>query len=376
VRVTWITNLQAPYRTPVWRALAKLTDLEVWFLAAGADDRDWAWRPDPAYQSQVLTTRRLPGTRSDHALYVLPFGLPLDLVESDVVVLGGWEPPAYLQALAAALFRRKPIVLFYESTLASRRFGGAHPIALIRSLIVRNADVLLTAGVASTTAVLTMGARADRVVTGFNTIDVSRFRQAVETARKLPNVPSTGHVFLFVGRLIEVKNLPALLTAFRAIAKATDQLIVVGQGPLDARLQSTVAMWPTGLRQQVRFLGPQSGQALAAAYATANTLILPSVREVWGMVVNEALAAGLHVVVSERAGVADSIRSMQGVYVTGVSAQEIANAMAASRASWTGPIGQPEILSFTPESSARDALRACQLAVDLRHQITGEHARR
>ena len=74
--------------------------------------------------------------------------------------------------------------------------------------------------------------------------------------------------------------------------------------------------------------------------------------EQWGLVVNEALAAGLHVVTSDRAGVAPSVASMPGVFVCGVAPMEIARAMAASRASWTGPIVSPDILANTPSRFA------------------------
>ena len=87
-------------------------------------------------------------------------------------------------------------------------------------------------------------------------------------------------------------------------------------------------------------------------YSRSDTFILPSAEEVWGLAVNEALASGLHAVVSSKAGVAEFVQPMPGVFITEPTTNEIAKALELSRAKWVGPISNPEILSYTPERFA------------------------
>ncbi len=92
--------------------------------------------------------------------------------------------------------------------------------------------------------------------------------------------------------------------------------------------------------------------------ATSQTLVLASTEEVWGLVVNEALAAGLHVVVSDRCGVARSVEGQLGVFLTEPELPQLVTAMESSRAAWRGWIETPEILTHDASRFVSD-LEAC-----------------
>jgi glycosyltransferase involved in cell wall biosynthesis len=114
-------------------------------------------------------------------------------------------------------------------------------------------------------------------------------------------------VFLFVGRLSAEKNLHRLLDAMaeyrRRAGTSAWGLLLVGSGPeadsIERRAQS--------MRGAVALVGFKQLAELAQIYATAAALILPSTSEPWGLVVNEAMAAGLPVLVSDRAGSASDL---------------------------------------------------------------------
>ena len=101
-------------------------------------------------------------------------------------------------------------------------------------------------------------------------------------------------------------------------------------------------------------MGHKNQEELAALYAASNTLILASANEVWGLVVNEALASGLHVVVSDKCGVAEFIIGMKGAYTCSTDPGSIEYAMRKSVEAWTGYIQEPEILLYTPEKFAEE----------------------
>ena len=107
--------------------------------------------------------------------------------------------------------------------------------------------------------------------------------------------------FLFVGRFAPEKNLVRLLEAYAGYRQTAGQsawgLVLVGSGPLEKELRAQVEK----LRDVV-FAGFQQKDTLPAYFGLASCLVLPSISEPWGLVVNEAMAAGLPVLVSNRCG--------------------------------------------------------------------------
>lgn len=132
-------------------------------------------------------------------------------------------------------------------------------------------------------------------------------RHSVEAVRQQYSLPSSRRRILFCGRLIPLKRLDLLLDAFAAIAERRPEwdLVILGDGPLRAELAARV---PPQFRSRVIWAGHTSDRTTVAAVQLAcNVLVLPSDSEAWGMVINEALAAGLAVVCSSVPGVAHDL---------------------------------------------------------------------
>jgi glycosyltransferase involved in cell wall biosynthesis len=111
------------------------------------------------------------------------------------------------------------------------------------------------------------------------------------------------HRLLYCGRLIGVKRVDVLLDAFvRILDHRPDwDLVIAGDGPLRKQLQRRL---PANARDRVRWLGFLQLDELIACYHSCHALVLPSEREPWALVINEAVATGLPVVSSEVVGAA------------------------------------------------------------------------
>ncbi len=111
--------------------------------------------------------------------------------------------------------------------------------------------------------------------------------------------PNSPFVFLYVGRIVECKNLRTLFEAFVDQFSNQDnvQLRIVGDGDLLPELKSRYQ----GL-SNILFLGKLFGDGLADQYHQASVFILPSSYEPWGLVVNEAMCSSTPVIVSDRVG--------------------------------------------------------------------------
>lgn len=106
------------------------------------------------------------------------------------------------------------------------------------------------------------------------------------------------HVFLFVGRLVGLKNIPTLLRAYSRLDPTQAALVVVGDGPEAAALRAQA----DELGVEVVFTGRLEGDDLLLWYNVADSFVLPSTRECFGAVTHEALLAGCWCLVSEKAG--------------------------------------------------------------------------
>lgn len=109
---------------------------------------------------------------------------------------------------------------------------------------------------------------------------------------------------VYCGRLASEKRVDLLLSAFAKVANLRPDwdLVIVGSGPLEESLRQSV---PPDLARRVRWLGFFDDQeAVSAIYRNCDLLVLPSDFEPWAVVVNEALAAGLAVIASDRVGAA------------------------------------------------------------------------
>jgi glycosyltransferase involved in cell wall biosynthesis len=344
----WLTNIPAPYRIPTWHILNRRLNFKILFLNSTEMGRNWDLSTEMKGLKYVNLNLRAVYFIKSLPLY-LNFIQPIRAIrelKSRAIYIDGWESPAFFISALYAKRQGTKIIYGYRSTQASHRFNNIL-IRKLRSSIFSKADFIVTAGSASTKAVEAMGIVPKKIITLFNPVDVSWFHSYSQSHR----VEQThGHRFIYVGQLIERKNVFPVICAFAAIRTELDTLIIAGDGVLAQSLKELAQT--LCISDSVIFSGHQSQEELAKLYARSNTLILASTNEVWGLVVNEALASGLHVVVSEKCGVADFIKDMKGVYLCSTDQISIQKELVKSAQDWCEYIEDPEILKFTPEKFA------------------------
>ena len=128
-------------------------------------------------------------------------------------------------------------------------------------------------------------------------------------------------IVLFVGRLVEVKNLDVLIKAFSKVVEDNCLLVLVGDGPLRQQLVDLVEF--NKIADRVIFTGQLEGEELYSWYNIAQISILPSIKEAYGAVVNEALLGGCHVICSKIAGAVSLINNENGSSIDPNNQEEI-----------------------------------------------------
>jgi glycosyltransferase involved in cell wall biosynthesis len=355
VRIALLTEIPSPYRIPLFNALAARdgVDLSVLFLRR-SDPR----HPYPVYEQELaFDWHVLPGVDelAGGRWLVLSRGVApaLRSLRPDLVLVGGWNQPAFWRARRHARGKGLPLVVWVESTSADRR-SGARWFARARDSFVRSADGFVVPGTASAGFLADLGVGADRITFARNAVDLGLFRDRTAAARERRDALRsergiTGCCFLYAGRFAPEKGLDTLLTTFGRVG---GQLLLAGSGPEEDRLREAA---PAG----TRFLGWVSREELPDWYAVADVFVLPSRSEPWGMVLNEAAAAGLPLIASEEAGAARDLieEGCNGFRVPAGDTGALERAMTALRddadlRERAGERSMEIAASFTPEAWA------------------------
>jgi len=308
-RVLLITNIMSPYRIPLYNYLhgAKDFNFRVIALAEKEANREW----QVAKEQIEFDYHVLPGLHKFIWSREIPIHLNWGLwtalrrYKPDIVITSGYDAPAYWEAfLYCKLFKKKCILWNGTTLLSVGNIGGF--IGRMKRVIIKEADRYVTYGTRAAEYLEYMGALKERIHVGINTVDMDWYRKKVSEVRstdafdiersKYPKL-----LMLYVGQLISRKGIDQLLHALGRLDDPDVGLLVVGSGPQEKELRE---FCQSHALKNVYFEGFQQQDNLPRYYALADVLILPSLKEVWGLVVNEVLASGLYVLCSDRAGAA------------------------------------------------------------------------
>ena len=250
----------------------------------------------------------------------------------EVCILPSYAPSQSLAALLAAKSLGIRTVMMNESHAGTAQARGVG--AWVKRGLVRLFDAALVGGQPQKRYFTSLGLPAEKIFTGYDAVNNDYFACRAEVVRGQSSevrgkYEMPEHYFLSLGRFVAKKNLSALIRAYRKFLDASlenrTHLILVGSGEEEAKLRALchelrlpaynktelkITNHKSEIRNEmpgVHFYGFRQIEENPAFYALADAFILPSSREEWGLVVNEAMASGLPVIVSEPAGCAEDL---------------------------------------------------------------------
>jgi len=338
---------------------------------------------DTTYQWDAITSCK--GFRSI-TLFSQGFGMPpilavvkemwrqLDREMPAAIAIPGWRAPEAVSALAWAIDHEVPAILMCESQAPNHRRWIAKEACKQR--LVSLCSAALAGGSRQREYVATLGLHSDYIFIGYDVVDNQHFAQGADTIRCDSGSRSRLHLperfFLASCRFIPEKNLSRLLVGYARYRKAAADawgLVLLGDGPLSEQVRSTLHQ--LGLESSVLLPGFKQYEELPAYYGLADAFVHPSIREPWGLVVNEAMASGLPVLVSARCGcVSDLVdEGRNGWTFDPFDVESFAELMLrVSRMTREerlamGRAGQEIIARWTPETFAEGLWRAVEVAM-------------
>jgi glycosyltransferase involved in cell wall biosynthesis len=272
----YITNLPAFYKINLLNELHKKVDLTVIFLFKSAKNRNNDfYNAEKKFKHVFLGDFNLPDRFNLLRLLCLRF--------YDEVVIGGWDLRVFW--FFWILGNKKMNSLILESSVYESKTKGYQ--GFLKRIFLSRIGIVYCSGNLQKELLTTLGYKGEVRLTG----GVGLQNVPKSLAVRMSKVFTRN--FCYIGRLSPEKNLELLLEAFSH--RPDLSLTIVGFGPLEGELKAKAS-------GNVYFTGAILNLKLATFLKDMDTLILPSLSEPWGLVIEEALANGLPVIVSDRVG--------------------------------------------------------------------------
>lgn len=306
----------------------------------------------------------------------------LGIDQPDAVGVVGYFRPESLAMLRWAKANHRPSVMMSESQEID------HPRVWWKEAVKRrriaHCSAGLVGGVRHRDYLESLGMPRHRIALGYNAVDGVEFAAKAEAARLYGSsrlgLPSRPY-FVAVNRFAPEKNLPRLIEAYRRYRLGTESqnawdLVLCGDGPGRAKIDEAIGS--SGFSESIHTPGFLQADELPRWLAFASAFVHPATSEPWGLVVNEAAASGLPLLVSERAGAVETFVPEQtataGRRFNPFDVDAMASALA--EMSKLSPetrrsLGENALaiaLEWGPERFAEGALQAFELA--FKHEFT------
>lgn len=303
-KALFITNMISPYKTLLFNALYKIySNLEVLYISETEQRREWEIKKDDLkFPYKIMFNFPVDE--------VTPFSLfketwkYLNTSKPDLLIIDGYSYASSWAGLFWAKKYKRKIILWSSSNEVDHK--RVFYKEGVKSFFIKNCDVYNVYGTKSRDYLLKLGAKEDKIFIIGNNTDNSFYYNATVKWREKRNVLCREYGlppnnFLYIGRFSAEKNIIYLLDAYKRAIKGGNNwgLILVGNGPQKGDIEHYIKkfnLW------NVFLPGFKQKEGIPKFLAVSDVLVLPSVSETWGLVVNEAMAVGLPVLVSRKCG--------------------------------------------------------------------------
>ena len=237
-----------------------------------------------------------------------------------LIIIFGWN---YFSHLRMMMHYKGRIPIIFRGDSTSIDDSKANPLKVLLRYtmlkwVYRHVDYVLSPGSAADTYFINSGVKKTQIIRTPHAVDNFRFAQfsaneyhQLNLLKERLNINPQHLVFLFAGKFIEKKNPLLLIQAFNKVALKHDnlRLVIVGDGILDSTIKNQISSLTDSIASRIHLFPFQDQHNIKLFYRLASVFVLPSKGpgETWGLAVNEALASGTPVLVSNRCGCAHDL---------------------------------------------------------------------
>ena len=330
-----ISGIWTPYSHARFTAIAKhIKDVElaVFFQNPAVRYRKWnAKTTDSSYKMVFLKNIGIPISANTAFVCNINYNIYQEIkrYNPDRIIATGWDSFATLAAVVYAKKHGKKIILWTDSTIHEDSFIRKISLLYVK-FILRFFDGFISGGTAAAEYLRFLGVRKN-IEHFYNSVDVDHFLTQGKLSplekhmlKEKFGVRNSSRVIIFSGRLVAIKCVDLLIKAFLEVSERFPniELLIVGYGPEEQRLKKMA--WGNS---RIHFLGHRGIDEIPGIYGISDILVLPSISEPWGLVVNEAMACGCAIIASDRCGCSKDLIRDNGIVVEGGKLDSLVEAL-------------------------------------------------
>ncbi len=316
-RLVALINILSPYRVPIYEHLAEQFELLV-LLAGSEGNRNWdaesLGHAIRVKTSKGITLRRrvhgVDGGVQDLGYLHLNPGVVIDLLRfrPNAIIANEMGLRSMIAIIYGRMFRT-PVWIWSGVTAHSERARSRKKLRIRRFFFAKLTPRWISYGDAATRYLTSIGVKRARILQIQNTVDDRLFRPGVEPIELQVSHPRA----LFVGQLIGRKGISELLHATERLQSegVACSLVIVGDGPEAERVDAEIAQRGLARVQRIPKISPD---LIPGIYAACDFLVFPTLEDIWGLVVNEALLVGIPVIASQYAGCAEELLPPDNIF--------------------------------------------------------------
>lgn len=304
-KVLLITNIPTPYRIPLFNLLSeKLSknniNFEVIFAQSGYSYRKWEIDlSECMFKYKILKSKYIYINDNEHVMFLYS-GIIREILRAnpDRIIVGGFSV-ATLKIYLLSLIK-KINYLIWSGSINTKGRSDSICRRIYRKKLIKNASAYIAYGRRAKEYLISLGANPNKIEIGINTIDVSFYSQQTAHAR-LKTFNDNKFIFLIIGHLSKRKRVDQVLIAINRLKKRRNIcFLIIGDGAERERL---IGLTKTlNIEDLVQFEGFKQKSEIPGYLAIAKCMLFPSEYDIWGLVLVEAMTAGLLCISSVNAG--------------------------------------------------------------------------
>lgn len=295
MKILWLTNIPSPYRVKFFNELGKYCDLTVLVEKRTSDERDESWKTFNTDNFQLVYLR---GKNVGVAEAFCPEVIKFLNRNYDHIVVTNFSDPTGMLAIAVLRARKLPYIIESDGGFAGSGQGVKEGI---KRWLLSGANLYFSTAIEHDKYYLTYGAKSEEIIrypfTSLHRDDIlTKPVTGIEKAALREKLGMTEEkIILSVGQFIHRKGYDIL---FKALCKLDSSIgcYIIGGKPTDEYVQ----MIKEFNLINVHFIDFKLKDELNEYYKAADLFVHPTREDIWGLVINEAMAQGLPVVTTER----------------------------------------------------------------------------
>ncbi|MGX7630977.1 glycosyltransferase family 4 protein [Bacillus thuringiensis] len=310
MKIAFVTNLRAPYRTLQMSEFNEIknVNINVYYTDKPSENRAWNVNKVIAFNEIDLDGYNLFGK-----LGYINKGLINIVKSNDLLILGGYEKPTYIILSILCKILKKPYVLLFDGISTNRLEKKENLFKKnMKKLVIKDADFILGNGdISKRYFNKVFSYPIERIYNQYLTVDTRKIENFYKEKekykreyRKKLGIEKNNKVLIYSGRLIDIKNIERVIKAIAKLKNRNIVFLIVGGGILEDYLRKLAKSLSVNLI--ITGFLPEQDEVFKHYFA-GDAMILPSIIEPWGLVINEGLVAGMPVLVSKNCGCANDL---------------------------------------------------------------------